>query len=123
MRCMQIGKRKHVAVARLAAQVLRVSLDAVEQSGCEFCVDFGFGRTKIFGEDRGGSAVAHAQVFDGRAIARTFGMMIDDDVRLFEAFWRVVAEHVRLNVDEYQRVELVKLFGRDYAHFDANRIA
>ena len=124
MRRVEIGEGEHVAVARLAAEILGVALDAVEQRGRELRIDLGIGRAQILGEDRGSRAVARADVSDRRARSPCAR---DGDRsrrrRLLESLGRVVAEDVRLDVDEYQSVELVELFGRDDADLDADRVA
>ena len=120
MRSVQISEGEHVAVARLPTEVLGVALDAVEERRRELRVDLRIRRAQVLGEDRGGRAVGDSDVLDRRAVAGALRMVVDHDVRLLEALGRIVAEDVRLDVDEDERVELREFVGCDHADFDAH---
>ena len=119
----QIGEGEHVARARLPAEVLGVALDAVEERGRQLRADLGVGCTQVFGEDRRGRAVARADVRDGHLVARSLGVVVDDDVDVAQAFGKIVSEDVGLHVHEHEPVELRQLVGCDHADLDPDRVA
>ena len=110
-----------VVATGLAAEQLRVALDAVEQRGREARSHFDAGGAHVLGEDRRGRAVRGADVADHGVVAAALGVVVDHDVHREHARGRALAEDGRLHVHQREPVELLQLGRRDDANLDAER--